>query len=67
MKYRLRIHNFKLKKIKKSSPCNRPCRPIASSSRIAHFLDSRVTDGGKLVSLNRRPRSITNIAGTRFC
>jgi hypothetical protein len=29
---------------------------IAATSRLPHFLDSRLTDGGKVVSLTRQPR-----------
>jgi hypothetical protein len=37
-------------------------------SRLPHSLDSRLTDGGKVVSLARRP-SFTpgKIPGTHFC
>jgi hypothetical protein len=37
-------------------------------SRLPHFLDNRLTDGGKVVSLTRRP-PITprKIPGTDFC
>jgi hypothetical protein len=37
-------------------------------SRIPYFLDSRLTDGGKVVCLTRRP-AITSkkIPGTHFC
>jgi hypothetical protein len=38
------------------------------TSKLPHFLDSRVTDGGKLVSLMRRPPfTPRKIAGTHFC
>jgi hypothetical protein len=39
---------------------------------IAHCVDSRLTDGGKVVSLKRRPRSTAqkhyfSASGTHFC
>jgi hypothetical protein len=41
----------------KSYPCNRPGRPIGLRDvKIPTFsLDNRLTDGGKFVSLTRRP------------
>jgi hypothetical protein len=39
--------------------------------RIPHCIDSRLTDGGKVVSLTRRPRSTSqkhfSTSGTHFC
>jgi hypothetical protein len=37
--------------------CNRPWRPIGlcETSRLPHFLDNRLTDGGKVVSLTLQP------------
>jgi hypothetical protein len=42
---------------KKSYPCNRPWRPIGlwDVGAPTFSLDSRLTDGGKVVSLTRRP------------
>jgi hypothetical protein len=40
------------------------------TSRLPHFLDSRLTDGGKVVSLTRRPAAVyplRKIPGTHFC
>jgi hypothetical protein len=38
------------------------------TSRIPHFLDNRLTDGGEVVSLTRRPHVIPRkIPGTHFC
>jgi hypothetical protein len=46
---------------KLSYPCN-------TSSRLTHFLDNRLTDGGEAVGLMRRPPFIPRkIPGTRFC
>jgi hypothetical protein len=37
-------------------------------SRLPHFLDNQLTDGGKVVSLMRRPPFTTRkIPGTHFC
>jgi hypothetical protein len=38
------------------------------TSRLPHFLDSRLTDGGEVVSLTRRPPfTRRKIPGTHFC
>jgi hypothetical protein len=38
------------------------------TSRVQHYLDNRLTDGGKVVSLMRRsPFNPRNIPGTHFC
>jgi hypothetical protein len=38
------------------------------TSRFSHFLDNRLTDGGKVVSLQRRPPfTPRKIPGTHFC
>jgi hypothetical protein len=38
------------------------------TSRLPHFLDNRLTDGGEFVSLTRRlPFTPKNIPGTNFC
>jgi hypothetical protein len=38
------------------------------TSRLPHFLDSRLTDGGEVVSLTRRPPfTARKIPGTHFC
>jgi hypothetical protein len=40
------------------------CEP----SRIPHFLDNRLTDGGEVVILTRRPRFTPGrSSGTHFC
>jgi hypothetical protein len=37
-------------------------------SRLPHFLDDRLTDGGEVVSLTRRPPfTLRKIPGTHFC
>jgi hypothetical protein len=44
-------------KKKKSYPCIRPWSPYGwDTSRIPHFLDNRLTNGGEVVNLKRRPR-----------
>jgi hypothetical protein len=45
---------------KESYPCNRPWRPIGlcETSRLPHFLEKRFLDGGKVVSLTRRPAAL---------
>jgi hypothetical protein len=38
------------------------------TSRLPHFLDNRLTDGGKVVSLTRRPPFLPRkILGSHFC
>jgi hypothetical protein len=38
------------------------------TSRLPHFLDSRLTDGVEVVSLTRRPPfTLMKIPGTNFC
>jgi hypothetical protein len=38
------------------------------TSRLSHFLDNRLTDGGEVVSLTRRPPfPLRKITGTHFC
>jgi hypothetical protein len=38
------------------------------TSRLPYFLDNRLTDGGEVVSLTRRPPFTTRkIVGTHFC
>jgi hypothetical protein len=38
------------------------------TSRLPHFLDNRITDGGKFVSLTRRLLfTIQKIPGSDFC
>jgi hypothetical protein len=38
------------------------------TSRLPHFLDSRLTDGSEVVSLTRRsPFTLSKIPGTHFC
>jgi hypothetical protein len=40
----------------------------SETSKIPHFLDNRLTNGGKIVSLTRRPPfTPRNIPGTHFC
>jgi hypothetical protein len=43
--------------LKNSYPCNRPSRPIGlwDVEAPTFYLDNRFTDGGKVVSLRRRP------------
>jgi hypothetical protein len=42
----------------------RSCR----KSRLPHFLDNRLTDGGEVVNLRRRPPfTHSKIPGTHFC
>jgi hypothetical protein len=50
---------FKHTQKRYSCPCNRPWRSIGlcETSRLPHFLDSRLTDGDEVVSLTRRPPS----------
>jgi hypothetical protein len=37
-------------------------------SRLHHFIDNRLTDGGEVVSLMRRPAfTARKIPGTHFC
>jgi hypothetical protein len=41
---------------------------VCETSRLPHFLDNRLTDGGEVVSLTRRPPFILRkIPGTQFC
>jgi hypothetical protein len=54
----------------KNCPCNRPWRPLGlwDIEVPKFFLDNRLTDGCKVVSLMRRPPFIpTKIPGTHFC
>jgi hypothetical protein len=53
----------------KAIPVTRPRGPyFCETLRLPHFLDSRLTDGGEVVSLTRRPPFTPgNIPGTRFC
>jgi hypothetical protein len=38
------------------------------TSKLPHFLDSRLTDGGEVVDLTRRPTfTLRKIPGTNFC
>jgi hypothetical protein len=38
------------------------------TSRLSHFLDNRLTDGGEVVNLTRRPPfTPKKIPGTHFC
>jgi hypothetical protein len=55
---------------RQSYPCNRPWRPIWLWDVEAPTLslDNRLTDGGEVVSLTRRPPYIPRkISGTHFC
>jgi hypothetical protein len=41
---------------------------VCETSRLLHLLDSRLTDGGEVVSITRRPPFIPRkIPGTHFC
>jgi hypothetical protein len=41
---------------------------ICETSRLPHFLDNQLTEGGEVVSLKRRQRfNPRNIPGTHFC
>jgi hypothetical protein len=41
---------------------------LVAMKRFPHFLDSRLIDGGKVVSVMRRPPfTLRNIPGTHFC
>jgi hypothetical protein len=41
---------------------------FCETSRLPHFLDNRLTDGGEVVSLTRRPPfTLRKIPGTDFC
>jgi hypothetical protein len=41
---------------------------VCEKSRLPHFLDNRLTDGGEVVSLTRRPPlPPRNIPDTHFC
>jgi hypothetical protein len=43
-------------------------RPGRETSRLPHYLDNRLTDDGKIVSLARRtPFTPGKIPGTHFC
>jgi hypothetical protein len=37
------------------------------TSRLPHFLDNRLTDGGEVVNLTRRPLASRKFPGTHFC
>jgi hypothetical protein len=54
---------------RKNYPCNRPWRPTGcETTRLPHFLDNRLTDGGEVVSLTRRPPFTHRmIFVTHFC
>jgi hypothetical protein len=55
---------------KQSYPCNRPWRPIGlwDVEAATFSLDSRLTDGGEVVSLTRRPPlTLKKIPCTHFC
>jgi hypothetical protein len=60
----LRDVNTTLSVIKKLSGDPYGCE----TSRLPHFLDNRLTDGGEVVSLTpRAPFNPTKIPGTHFC
>jgi hypothetical protein len=41
---------------------------VCQTSRLSHFLENRLTDGGEVVSLTRRqPFTPRKIPGTYFC
>jgi hypothetical protein len=41
---------------------------VCETSKFPHFLDNRLTDGGEVLSLMRRPPFISrNLPGTHFC
>jgi hypothetical protein len=41
---------------------------VCETSRLSHFMDNRLTDGGKVVSPKRRPAlTPRKISGTHFC
>jgi hypothetical protein len=46
----------------------RECSEGCETSRLPHFLDNTLTDGGEVVSPTRRPLfTLRNIPGTHFC
>jgi hypothetical protein len=59
----------KSKDVKKANPVTGPEGPQGSKmSRLPHFLVSRLTDGGEVVSLMRWPPfTPKKIPGTHFC
>jgi hypothetical protein len=54
---------------KQNCSCNRPWRRVGcETSRMQHFLDDRLIDGGEDVSLTRRQAFISReIRGTHLC
>jgi hypothetical protein len=62
--------NVKVKKDKgKAIPVTGSGGPCdCETSRLPHFLDNRLTDGGEIIRLTRRPPfTPSKIAGTDFC
>jgi hypothetical protein len=58
----------KKKKAKVISVTGREGPQGCETSRLPHFLDSRLTDGGEVVSLTRRPPfTPRKVPGTHFC
>jgi hypothetical protein len=71
--FSLSQHRMSLQSVRQN-PSNRPWRPIVSEMmRIQLYLDNRLTDGGKVVSLTHRQRSTPQkhyyfyLSGTHFC
>jgi hypothetical protein len=58
----------KLKKGKAIPVAGRESPWGCETSRLPHFLDSRLTDGGEVISPKRRPPFTSRkIPGTHFC
>jgi hypothetical protein len=63
------LFKIKQKEKGKALPATGRGGPLScGTSRLPHFLDNRLTDGGEVVSLTRWPPFTTSkIPGTHFC